>query len=226
MERMKGLPILNCLGCLAFFLGACSPKTTPLGYEKYAYLIKDRHPAEDREVRPAAENTQDAPASWEKVSEVEAWTDPVPAQSPEVPAASPKNDALTRVLKTADNYLGVPYRYAGMSHKGMDCSGLVCKAYESVGIRLPRSSRAQAEIGKTVDFKRLQPGDLVFFSAKRSSQQITHVGIVSSVKGNQVEFIHASTSKGVRYDRLDEGYWRPLFQKGVSLRKKRADLGL
>ena len=227
MERIKSLPTLGYLWALAIFFSACSPKTTSQrGYEKYAYLLKDRAQQEKQEEYPTYESEQDSPNSWEKVSQVEAWEEKTPHHAPEEPFNPRKSSSIDKVLETADSFVGVPYRYGGMSRKGVDCSGLVCKAYEAAGVRLPRSSRAQAGVGKSISMNRLQPGDLVFFSAKRSSQNITHVGIVSSVAGKEIEFIHASTSKGVRYDRLDEGYWKPLFRKGVSLRKKRADLGL
>lgn len=53
-----------------------------------------------------------------------------------------------------------------------DCSGLMLAAYRSVGISLPHSSRAQANVGKAVSRSELQPGDLIFWY-----HPIHHVGM-------------------------------------------------
>jgi cell wall-associated NlpC family hydrolase len=140
--------------------------------------------------------------------------DPKPVDSVAVTIAPPKNVTATGKVKVAldeaDTYLGTPYRHGGINQNGIDCSGLAHKSYLAAGINLPRSTVDQAIIGKEVQRKDLLPGDLVFFTAK-SNGQIDHVGIIYKIEGSAVVFIHASSSKGVRYDRLDEGYWKDLF---------------
>lgn len=138
-----------------------------------------------------------------------------PTDSSHTVVAPPKPKPLPAglvgtALSEADRYLGTPYRHGGINENGIDCSGLAHKAYLAAGINLPRSTVDQAIVGEPVDRKDLIPGDLVFFSAK-STGKIDHVGIIHSVEGEKVTFVHASTSKGVRHDRLDEGYWRDLF---------------
>ncbi len=61
------------------------------------------------------------------------------------------------------SYLGVPYVWGGASPGGFDCSGLVMYAYAQIGIDLPHSSYAMANMGSDVPYDQLQPGDLVFF---------------------------------------------------------------
>ena len=70
-------------------------------------------------------------------------------------------------------------------------------------------------MGKSISRKGLKEGDLVFFSGKGS--RINHVGIVTKVRGRNVDFIHASTSKGVRVDKLNEGYWKNKYKKAVRM---------
>lgn len=124
--------------------------------------------------------------------------------------ASSRAGAST-VVQVARSYLGVPYKVGGMDRRGMDCSGLVCKAYqEALHLSLPRTADAQAEQGKSVSMTDLRPGDLVFFREPRA-KKITHVGIVSEVRGREVRFIHASTSKGVREDSLQDPHWQARF---------------
>mgnify|MGYP001105929172 CR=1 FL=1 len=111
------------------------------------------------------------------------------------------------VVRIAKEYLGTPYKYGGTSKKGIDCSGLTCQVYkEAAGLTLPRSADAQAETGKAVPLSQAKAGDLVFFREPKA-QKVTHVGILIS-DGKQGRFIHASTSKGVREDSLQDPYWK------------------
>jgi len=117
------------------------------------------------------------------------------------------------VVEEAKKYLGTPYKYAGNDKKGIDCSGLTCRAYESIAVKLPRIAGDQTKSGTKVKTSNLQAGDLVFFKAsKTSSSKITHVGLVSAVNesSKNVIFIHASTSKGVMESQLFSDYWKPL----------------
>ena len=117
------------------------------------------------------------------------------------------------VLKEAHSYMGTKYKYGGDSKRGIDCSGLVLKSFQSVDIDLPRISREQAKHGMTVKLKNVTPGDLLFFNTSGSS--ISHVGIVDKIKNGEIFFIHASTSKGVMVSSLDETYWNKRFVKSV-----------
>ncbi len=114
-----------------------------------------------------------------------------------------------QVVQSAKQYLNTPYKYGGMGKDGIDCSGLVCKSFESVGIVMPRTSRAQAQMGKKLTLKEVAPGDLLFFSYD-GGKTIGHVGIVTEVKNNTIYFIHA-TRHGVRIDSLEDPYWKKYF---------------
>ncbi len=113
--------------------------------------------------------------------------------------------AQSRVVQVARSYIGTPYRHGGTDRRGVDCSGLVFRTYqEALGLQLPRTADVQAQVGRSVPLSSVQAGDLVFFREPKC-KKITHVGIVVGADGR---FIHASTSKGVREDRLDDPYWR------------------
>jgi hypothetical protein len=91
-------------------------------------------------------------------------------------------------------FLGVPYVYGGTSSKGFDCSGFVYYVYQEFGIKVPRTSAQFADFGKEVPIETVKKGDiLVFLSPTRDV--IGHIGIVTSPKGMESEFIHASSSK-------------------------------
>jgi peptidoglycan DL-endopeptidase CwlO len=64
------------------------------------------------------------------------------------------------------------YVWGSSGPTGFDCSGLMQAAYRSVGISLPHSSRAQANVGRAVSRNELKPGDLIFWY-----HPIHHVGM-------------------------------------------------
>ena len=121
---------------------------------------------------------------------------------------SGKNSNLvSELLSDAQKYLGAPYKYAGNTSAGFDCSGLVVKVFDENKLQLPRRSEDQSNEGKEIKIKEAKPGDLVFFATSGGSR-VTHVGIVHDIGGDgEVKFIHSSTSKGVIISSLNEKYW-------------------
>lgn len=115
------------------------------------------------------------------------------------------------ILDNAENYLGTPYKYAGNTPAGFDCSGLVCKVFDEEKIQMPRRSSDQAKQGRSINVSEARPGDLLFFATAGGSA-VTHVGIVHDIlNSGEVTFIHASTSKGVIISSLNEAYWNKAF---------------
>lgn len=108
------------------------------------------------------------------------------------------------LIDCARGWLGVPYKYAGNTRKGVDCSGLTCNIFESAaGIKLPRDSRSQKSYCRPVKRSDIQPGDLVFFVNKAGGSRINHVGLYIG----DGKMIHASSSKGVMESSITRGYW-------------------
>ncbi|MDD3458206.1 MAG: NlpC/P60 family protein [Weeksellaceae bacterium] len=127
------------------------------------------------------------------------------------------NSFVTNILSEAESYLGVPYRYGGTTRKGIDCSAFVQTVFQIFDHNLPRVSAAQAKEGHLVGLDELRAGDLVFF-ATNGGKRVSHVGIVHNVdEKGQVEFIHASTSRGVIVTPLSDSYWskRYLYAKRI-----------
>lgn len=99
------------------------------------------------------------------------------------------------------------YVYGGTNPAtGMDCSAYVRMVFNNYGIRLPRTAREQAQVGTSVPFDQLQPGDRLYFQCKNS--YVDHCGIYA---GNGY-FIHCSaTRNGVGFDSLSSDFfWRSL----------------
>jgi len=131
---------------------------------------------------------------------------------------APNQSVLENLISYAKNYLGVPYRSGGRSGKGFDCSGFTSYIFSRFGFNLPRSSHAQATIGKTVRTTEMRKGDLIFFKGRnRRSRMIGHVGIVVSTDGKKVKFIHASCNRGISIETTESAYYRQRFVKSVRL---------
>ena len=102
---------------------------------------------------------------------------------------------------------GTEYQYGGTSSRGVDCSALTMAAYDDLyGIRLPRTTEDQSELGSRVRFRNLRAGDLVFFKTGIFDR---HVGIYI---GDGV-FVHSSASSGVIKSSLKYGYWNDKYWK-------------
>lgn len=70
-----------------------------------------------------------------------------------------------------------------------------------------------AKEGKRINLNQAQPGDLLFFKTNRSRNVINHVGIVVETNGDDIRFIHSSTSRGVIISSITETYWQRAFSE-------------
>ena len=119
-----------------------------------------------------------------------------------------KTNRVNSVIGNARTYIGTPYKWGGNDKRGIDCSGLLVRSFESVGMKLPRTTSLQIDLGKKVSLKKSKEGDLVFFAFGKSKRKVTHVGLVSNRKSNSdIKFIHASSSKGVIETQLIRDYY-------------------
>jgi len=86
-------------------------------------------------------------------------------------SSSLRNDIVNYALK----FEGNPYVWGGTSlTNGADCSGFTQSVFKHFGIRIPRTSRSQANSGKRVSLNSMKKGDLIFYS---KNGRINHVAI-------------------------------------------------
>ena len=128
-------------------------------------------------------------------------------------AINTRNTSSDEIIKTAQNYLGVPHCMGGTTMKCLDCSGLLVTVFAKHGIRLPHNSEEQARYGKIISgMNELIKGDLVFFIRSYETHHfITHSGIYV---GNN-KFIHTSSKNGVIITSLNDPWWKEKFIFGT-----------
>jgi hypothetical protein len=130
-----------------------------------------------------------------------------PDRPPAKAAARGDRDMGAIAARTAERFVGIPYRWGGENVvDGMDCSGFVRAVYNLCGLSIPRTSRDQYKAGESVAKEALQDGDLVFFGS--SEDAINHVGIYV---GNG-RFVHAPRrGEEIRVTSVDESYFEKRF---------------
>lgn len=156
--------------------------------------------------------TSDADPYW-KVIAGEGNTPPNPAEYQFYRKYSkwigiPLNGTENKLLiKTIAEWMGVPYKWGGCDKDGVDCSCLVKTIFREVyGVELSRtSSRIYEEDLIHIEKDELREGDILCFNT--IGNQISHVGIY--LKDDL--FVHASYSKGVYINSLDEMYFKKRF---------------
>ena len=108
-----------------------------------------------------------------------------------------------KIVSTAKQYLGVPYKWGGTDPSGFDCSGFVYYVLRSNGINISRTQTAMYAEGTPVSKSQLQPGDVVFFQNTYKAG-LSHCGIYVG----DGQFIHApSSGKTVSYADLNSSYY-------------------
>jgi len=133
------------------------------------------------------------------------------------------SEFINDIISYSKKFLGTPYKYAGTSPIGFDCSGFIYYVFGNFGLRITRTSYSMAEFGETVRLSKVRPGDLLFFKGRNlNSSNVAHVALVVESTDNGILMIHSSSSRGVVIDNFSKSkYFIPRF-----LKAKRLDYGV
>lgn len=129
--------------------------------------------------------------------------------SKQVASASGNSDQIITYALSLEN---TPYRYGGTTQHGMDCSGLIYNAFLKHGKELPRTTKGLSTYGQKIKLSKVSIGDLMFFKTSKKGRGINHVALVVEVSGDQISFIHSTTSRGVIVSDFSESYWSRAFR--------------
>ncbi|MCS3902737.1 cell wall-associated NlpC family hydrolase [Methylohalomonas lacus] len=130
-----------------------------------------------------------------------------PSRSEPAKPASADESIKSALYAQYQEWRGTPYRYGGLSKRGIDCSGFVYTTFRKrFDQQLPRTTAGQVRVGYAVPRHAVTAGDLVFF---RTGAKGRHVGIYIE----DGKFLHASTSAGVMLSNLEDQYWSAHYWK-------------
>jgi cell wall-associated NlpC family hydrolase len=119
--------------------------------------------------------------------------------------AQNKRDSIVAIGATL---VGIPYKWAGETTAGFDCSGFVQYVYKKVGIKLPHNANKISYLGTEVNEKDAQPGDIILFGTRKGKEhRAYHAGIIYENKNGQIRVIHC-VSKGVNISTNYDSYWK------------------
>ena len=126
------------------------------------------------------------------------------------------NDLRTQIVATAEALVGVDY-VSGMAtpEQGFDNSGLIYYVLRENGfINCPRGTAAQKEMGTTVSFDEIEPGDILFFTDKDSETGETNEfgGIYT---GNGQLIYSPYPGEKVKFADINSTYWKNSFNCAV-----------
>lgn len=185
-------------------LSSCS------GSKQVTSVNRTTRPANTRQpviVNPTSHNipSQLNNTSINKVSELQTKY----SQLLDVDPISIQNLKLYRFI---DDWYHAPYKYAGRSKSGVDCSDFVSLLLDSVyTISFGGTSASMFTRMTPIKKDDLQEGDLVFF--KIAGSHISHVGFYLT----NGKFTHASVNAGVTISDLNEPYYKKYFYSGGRL---------
>jgi len=110
-------------------------------------------------------------------------------------AASKKR--VNRAANVAVQQIGDRYRYGAAGPRAFDCSGLMKFSYRKAGIKIPRTSSAQARRAHRIPKRKLRRGDLMFF---RNGGGVYHAAMFLKRSKRGVVMVH-SPGSGKRVQR-------------------------
>jgi len=134
------------------------------------------------------------------------------SSSASIPFSDTYDSTIESILKLAHSKIGSRYQPAKAGPDRFDCSGFVYYLFTQNGIKIPRTSLEQSQIGKKLSRDELKRGDLVFFDTY-NRHHINHSGIYLG----DGKFIHSTSGRayGVTISDLDHGFYKDKFRWGV-----------
>jgi cell wall-associated NlpC family hydrolase len=166
------------------------------------FLISANSPAD---ARRAGRKKHKVAKSAKRHQHSNAYTRPVIDTAISTGCVSPEE-----LITFAKSLQGIRYRFGSTNpEKGFDCSGFVNYVFNHFGISIPRSSVDFTDVRGGVDLKDAKFGDLILFTGtKKHTRRAGHIGIIVSMPGEPVTFIHSTSGEanGVTLTTMNDYY--------------------
>jgi len=104
---------------------------------------------------------------------------------------------VSRAANVAMQQIGDRYQYGAAGPRSFDCSGLMQYSYRLAGIKIPRTSSAQASRAHRIPKRNLRRGDLMFFT---NGGGVYHAAMFLTRDRRGVVMVH-SPGSGQRVER-------------------------
>ena len=210
MKKTSSLFTVLTVICLSQLISACSQG-------RYVHNQHDQRSQQRSQQQTVAKQPQYSQQQSSRRQVKRQVRKPAPQQTihPQVTQQTQQNavfnvhPARNRMVQIATSTIGTPYKWGGDSpQKGFDCSGLMTYVHKNaLGMKIPRTTANQRDNSRTIQYKNIQPGDMLFF---KTSARSNHVGVYI---GNR-KFVHApSSGKRVTVASMDNAYWHKRFVK-------------
>lgn len=119
-----------------------------------------------------------------------------------------------RIVSTGLSFLGTPYDFNAKPNQTetFDCSSFTQYVFKVNGIRLPRNSRQQFQMGTFIPLDQIELGDLLFFTTKKRKQKhgIERIGHVAIYIGDGKMLHTYPKGKKVKVSTFTD-YWKKAF---------------
>lgn len=116
---------------------------------------------------------------------------------------------------------GTPYKYNSTDPKqGLDCSGFVTCVFNHFGIMVPRTSVDFTPVQTPIPLRQARLGDLILFTGTDSTHKVVgHMGIISSLPGEPLRFMHSTSgkNKGVVETDFHTSYYEARYIKTIRI---------
>lgn len=109
-----------------------------------------------------------------------------------------REQLIDSIIEYGKTFVGLPYRYGGITPAGFDCSGFMFHIHRHFNLPLPRVPSATCLMGRVIPIDSVQPGDLVYFKTRGAyDNTIGHVAMVIEKIPGSFMMIHSASHAGL-----------------------------
>jgi LysM repeat protein len=112
---------------------------------------------------------------------------------------------IDSIIDYGKTFVGLKYRYGGITPAGFDCSGFVFHIHRHFNLPMPRVPNETSLMGTVVPIDSVQPGDLVYIQTRAAyDNTIGHVMMVIEKTEDSFYVIHSASHAGLVIERFHD----------------------